>query len=255
MPTRLSYYRLPNLAYLARRWPHSVYHLPHQLHPSLSYMKTYQLCLMAGFSKSPSARHHSAIPHKAVKILASYHDKVRRPNAYHNKAHTAQVILNAGLLAQKAGLRQAQIDLLIVAALIHDYDHLGYHRSKAPFWQELESLKKALPILLSNGMDARLAKLLTDFVMATSLYDNSMSQRESDNSVKALLLDADLFASLFSARTKSWKLTAHLKFEDRQTDELPEMIARFISYCRQSGFASSVAQHMHEKLPSDHSYL
>ena len=86
--------------------------------------------------------HQTGISSQAVKSLAHAQDNVMSRHPYHNKAHIGQVIIAAGLLADKASLPQIDRDLLIIAALIHDFHHLGRLRCHEAFWQETKSFKQ-----------------------------------------------------------------------------------------------------------------
>ena len=238
---------LPHRSYVSRRWPTSLLSVPHQLSPIWRRLSLMEAMKWAGLSSSGCLR-ASGIPFEAVVQLCQWHDRRNHANPYHNKAHTAQVICAAGLLADKAGIGRQERDVLLVAALIHDFKHLGRWRSRAAYWQEQASLTQAFALLMKGGIDRRLLPKLTDMVLATSpVHDRTLSPRSDDSA--ALLLDADLFASLFLPEPLVRRLTATVKFEDRLPLSLEDMLSYFLDKCRAHGFASHAGASLYAALP------
>lgn len=238
---------LPHRSYVSRRWPTSLLSVPHQLSPIWRRLSLMQAMKWAGLSSSSSLR-RSGLPSEAIRQICLWHDRRNHANPYHNKAHTAQVICAAGLLADQAGIGRQERDVLLVAALIHDFKHLGRWRSRAPYWQEQVSVTKAFALLMKAGIDRRLLPKLTDMVLATSpVHDRVVSPRSDE--VGALLLDADLFASLFLPEPLVRRLTATVKFEDRLALSLDDMLTYFLDKCRAHGFASHAGAALYAALP------
>ena len=164
------------------------------------------------------------------------------------------MIIAAGLLADKAKLSQQHTDHLIVAALMHDYGHLGHFRNKAPFWQEQKSWQQSMRILQREGCDGRLSRSFYQWVMATSPAADHTNLAEQ-NVIASLLVDADLFASLFLAKPIVRQLSKAVRFEERMTTELDAFIESFIAQCELRGLASEAAQSLHAQLPTGYSYF
>ena len=196
MSIRLKY-RYAKRSYASRRWPVTLRLLPSQTSPEITQQGLYECCLMAGLSQPKVTRQKTGISHKAIKAIAADRQAIMRLNSYHNQQHIAQVILAAGLLADYAQITQIERDLLIVAALIHDFAHLGRFRNRKAMWQERQSVTKAMPILLRHGCDSRLVTLFEEMILATSPAHKGQEADIKDNDILSLLLDADLFASLF----------------------------------------------------------
>lgn len=255
MRSRRLKYRFANRGYAALRWPSGLSMMPSQLAPEMRQLSLYECCLMAGLSKRINTRRKTGISHKGIKSLAAKQTKLMRLNAYHNSAHVGQVILACGLLADKAQISQIERDILIVAALIHDYRHLGAKRNKTALWQEALSCDEALPCLIRGGCDSRLIALFYEMVLATSPQADDDVKSIKGNDVLSLLLDADLFASLFLPKPLVDRLTANLKFEERLTLPHTQLRDGFLAQCAQKGFASLAGGMLHQRLKPSMTYF
>ena len=243
----------PQRAYYLRRWPVSLSFLPNQTSAEVTRISLLSWCAWAGLSK-PSRLHQSGVSYQAVRHLAQSQEAKGRCNAYHNRDHIAGVIIAAGLLAQKAKLSQIQTDHLIIAALMHDYGHLGSFRNKAPFWQERKSWQQAMAILRRHGCDGRLSKQFYQWVMATSPAAHHDDFAGKDI-IASLLVDADLFGSLFLAKPIVRRLSKAVRAEERLSVELEGFINKFIAQCETTGLASESARKLHAQLPAGYSYF
>ena len=255
MRNRRLLHRFPLLFYARNRWPHSRAMLPSQTSAEMKQLSLYECCLMAGLSAPSFTRHNTGISHNAIKQVAKAQSRLMRLNAYHNQAHICQVIIAAGLLADEASISQVERDILIVAALIHDFGHRGAKRNKTPFWQEIFSCDKALPLLIRGGMDSRLVGLFYEMVLATSPQADADTAKGQGDDIISLLADADLFASLFGAKRDVDKLTGQLKFEERLTMPMAELRDRFLASCKAKGLSSLAGQALHDRLETNMTYF
>ena len=255
MKSRRLRYRFASRGYASRRLTSGLSLLPTQTSREFSQISLYECCQIAGLSQPRALRHQTGISSQAIRQLAGAQDRVMQRHPYHNKAHIGQVIIAAGLLADKASLAPIDRDILILAALMHDFRHLGRFRHHEAFWQETRSLQDAVHKAMRYHIDIRLVSLLHQMILATSMHFKEESSSLKGNDILSLLLDADLFASLFLPKKQVDKLTAALKFEDRLT--LPHATLRdnFIAHCQNRGLASLAAQSWHETLPAHQTYF
>ncbi len=255
MRARRLRYRFANRGYALRRWPSSRAMLPTQNSYEMRQLTLMDCCKLAGLSSPQISRTKAGISHKAMRIVAGAQERMMRRNAYHNPAHIGQVIIAAGLLADVAEIGQVERDILLLAALIHDYGHLGGLRAKQALWQEESSCKRALPLLVRGGIDSRLCGVLHEMVLATS--PAAMAQRPSlkGNDILSLLLDADLYASLYLSHWDVDRLTGALKYEDSLTIERTALRERFLRACHERGLASLAGGDLHQRLRADMTYF
>lgn len=255
MKSRRLRYRFASRAYAAQRQAAGLSLLPTQNAREFAQIGLYECCLIAGLSEPRPLRHQTGISSQVVKSLAHAQDRLMSRHPYHNKAHIGQVIIAAGLLADKASLPQIDRDLLIIAALIHDFHHLGRHRHQKAFWQETKSFQAAIHHAVRHKMDIRLVSLFHQMIMATSPFFERQAPSIKGNDILSLLLDADLFASLFMPKKVVDSLTSSLKFEDRLTMPQATLRDTFITHCQNRGLASLAAQQWHEMLPANYTYF
>ena len=255
MKSRRLRYRFASRRYASRRLTSGLSLLPTQTAREMAQIDLYECCQIAGLSQPRALRYQTGISAQAVKQLAEAQDGLMRRHPYHNQAHIGQVIIAAGLLADKASLPQIKRDILILAALMHDFLHLGRLRHHEPFWQEARSFQGAMHKAMRHHIDIRLTSLFHQMIMATSLHSAPEPASLKRNDILSLLLDADLFASLFLPKKQVDKLTAALKFEDRLTQPHATLRDNFITHCEKNGLASLAAQSWHEALPAHHTYF
>lgn len=248
-------YRFTNRRYAHGRMPSSRLYLPTQTASEMHQLSLYDCCLIAGLSAPSKTRYSAGLSHKAIRSVAQAQARLMRLNSYHNQRHVGQVIIAAGLLADEANISQSERDILILAALIHDYNHLGRRRHKSDLWQEIASCDRAIPRLVRGGIDSRLVGLLYEMVAATSPVDTAAEKHKPSNDILSLLLDADLFASLFLPKRDVDRLTAQLKDEERLSISHEALRDGFLMRCRKRGFASLAGQTLHNKLGPDMTYF
>lgn len=253
MTSKNSQSHKPSIAYYKQRWPHSLSSLPNQTSAKINRYTLLSWCHWAGLSSATQLR-ASGIAYEGVRRLAQRQEIRGRCNAYHNRSHIAQVIIASGLFAQQARLSQTDTDHLIIAALMHDYGHLGHFRNTAPFWQERQSWKTSMAILSRSGLDGRLVSPFHKWIMATSPAAHLDKARRQDT-ITALLVDADLFGSLFLAKPLVRRLSQSVRFEERLTTDLAVFIEQFIKQCETAGLASLAARQLHAQLPDGYSYF
>lgn len=102
---------------------------------------------------------------QAIDAEGSLHD--RQP--YHSRQHFCEVMLAASVLCQLHALPPHRTQLLLLAALIHDWDHDG--RPHPKFRLERQSIARALPHLVAAGIDRDRCLQLTALVLATEPHD------------------------------------------------------------------------------------
>lgn len=243
-------------ANILANWPRSLCQLE-----GLAFARQYsaenllELCHWAGLSAPRTLRQHG-ISYRAIQRLAVWAAADRHNAAYHQSGHIAHVIVAAGLLAAADGLSQADRDIVIVAALVHDLDHMGRHRPRQPFHMELWSAQIAVAHLSRYGSDARVGVRLTDLLAATSFTADPMRDGIlAADPLAAYLVDADLFASLFYGVTHARKLSALIKFEDRDPAPISQILKRFVTIASVHGFHTDAAADLHARLGASRTVL
>ena len=252
MQSRRLRYKYPKLGYVLSRWPAGLYLLPKQTDPQLEQISLGALASYAGLSKPTALKHRTGFSKQAFRYLTRPSGQRLALNAYHNLSHIKQVIVASGLLATASDLRQSDTDKLMMAALIHDYRHLGRRRPKISGWQEAASLRQALPIFQKYGLSGQNYQLTHRLIMATNpkaAADHSACQ------ITSLLLDADLFGSLFLPKIAVDKMTKSLRFEEGLCLDYKELLENFLAHCAIRGFASPVTAKLHGALPAHITYF
>ena len=243
-------------ANILANWPRSLCQLQ-----ALAFARHYsaenllELCHWAGLSAPRTLRQHG-ISYRAVQRLARQSAADRHHASYHQSGHVAHVIIAAGLLAAADGLSQADRDIVILAALVHDLDHMGRHRPRQPFQMELWSAQITVANLSRYGSDSRVAVRLTDLLAATSFTTDPMRDAIlAADPLAAYLVDADLFASLFYGIAHAHKLSALVKFEDRDPASVSRILEGFVSVARAHGFYTEAAAQLHDQLGAHNTVL
>jgi hypothetical protein len=113
-----------------------------------------------------------AIAH-AIDADADVND--RQP--YHGRQHFCEVMLVAATLCQLHRLPVRSAQLLLLAALVHDFAHDG--RPSRHFRLELASIKRATPYLVQAGVAPVLRDRLAALVLATEPCDGARAVRLS----------------------------------------------------------------------------
>ena len=162
-----------------------------------------------------AARGSSLKAYRRLLVVAAQ----RRPtNLYHHAGPFAYVGISSGLLACETGLAARDRALLVLAALVHDFEHLGRYAPRKLFAQETASARRDVRIVLGSGRDARLSLRLLWLLKATALtfHDDRKAILTGDRRAR-LLAAADLFSSPFCSRQKAMQLTRRLNLEMSKT--------------------------------------
>lgn len=114
-------------------------------------------------------------------ILAMLEEKLPSCYYYHNDVHTMEVIENARLLGNEAGLSEEEQILLETAAILHDCGYLETYRNNEP-----KGAKFAERILPQYGYNEDEIKIISDMILATSFNINPETKLEK------LIRDADV---------------------------------------------------------------
>ena len=152
----------------------------------------------------------------------------------------------AAVLAGKAGIGQADRELLVLAVLIHDLDHHG-RRTKQypPYRQERLSVRVSGRILLRHGGDPRLVRRLERLIEATALTSDSHRRTIlSCDPLARLLADADVFASLFYERGLALTLTGMLKLEQGLAGDVAPFLDGFAARMAADGLKSEAGRQL-----------
>lgn len=86
-------------------------------------------------------------------------------HAYHNRQHVCEVMLAAAFLGRLHRLAAPQLQLLLLAALVHDLDHPG--RPGPHFAAERRAVLRAQPFLQGAGVPPEVQQQLAALVLAT----------------------------------------------------------------------------------------
>lgn len=86
-------------------------------------------------------------------------------HAYHNRQHVCEVMLAAAFLGRLHRLAAPQLQLLLLAALVHDLDHPG--RPGPHFAAERHAVLRAQPFLQGAGVPPEAQQQLAALVLAT----------------------------------------------------------------------------------------
>lgn len=84
---------------------------------------------------------------------------------YHNRQHYCEVALTAYFLCELERVAVQEVELLVMAALIHDVVHDG--KSHRPFTLERASVERALALLVQHGVDEPTNLRIAALVLST----------------------------------------------------------------------------------------
>lgn len=201
------------------------------------------ICGWAGLQAG--GRYRRPVPASALRHLLSAAAHNASGNIYHHAGHFAHVVMAAGLLATRAGLRGEDRSLLVLAGLVHDLAHQGRRASSRHYHQERLSARRAVRVIVGCGGDARLALRIHRLLLATALtIDVNRSVILNSDRLARLLTDADIFASLVYPRSRSIEMTRALKLEQRLPGPATEVNRRFAEMIGATGLQSDLAQAM-----------
>jgi hypothetical protein len=90
-------------------------------------------------------------------------------NAYHNAQHFCEVMLGAHFLSLLADLPTNSRLEVVLAALIHDFQHDGRGNGPIPFRLERKSVNASLPYLVDAGVPEMQRRHVAALVLATEM--------------------------------------------------------------------------------------
>lgn len=96
---------------------------------------------------------------------------------YHSRQHFCEVMLTVSVLCQLHRLPSRSAQLLLLAALVHDFEHDG--KPNLDFRLELGSIARATPHLVVAGVDAETRLRLTALVLATEPHAGVRAARRA----------------------------------------------------------------------------
>ncbi|MDO9165497.1 MAG: hypothetical protein Q7U13_05265 [Rhodoferax sp.] len=88
-------------------------------------------------------------------------------HAYHNAQHFCEVMLGANFIALLADLETNSRLEVVLAALIHDFQHDGKGNGRVPFRLERQSVNAAMPYLVEAGVPEMQRRQIAALVLAT----------------------------------------------------------------------------------------
>jgi len=110
-----------------------------------------------------------------------FEGNLQTENVYHNMLHTSEVVAAAGRIANAEGIKESDLELILIAAWFHDAGYV-----KTCEGHEEKSIEYAKNFLqLNNYPEARIQKVLA-LIAATKLPQNPK------NHLEEVLCDADL---------------------------------------------------------------
>ncbi|MCH1474594.1 MAG: HD domain-containing protein [Alphaproteobacteria bacterium] len=244
-PLRQRFAPLPATpGYVLRQWPRAVgmMQLVGFSRPC-SRRDLASICRWAGLSENGQSK--NGLSDRAVSRLVTLAARQGPGNRYHHSGHFAHVVMAAAILAGSDGLRAHDRDLLVVAALIHDLNHLGKRSSKRLFHQERQSATAARRIIIGAGADARLAARLEKLLIATALTDDALRMTIlASDPLARLLADADIFASVSYRRDIALGLTRNLKLEQRIPGKADDLLRHFAGRIGKVGLHSGAGRRL-----------
>jgi hypothetical protein len=88
-------------------------------------------------------------------------------HAYHNAQHFCEVMLGANFISLLADLDANSRLEVVLAALIHDFQHDGKGNGQVPFRLERQSVNAAMPYLVDAGVPEMQRRQIAALVLAT----------------------------------------------------------------------------------------
>ena len=248
--------RWPAAAYKLNRWPASV-----RIFESLSFSQPRQNHISAALvwaGLPATSRGLKALGLRAglIRRLLPQAAANRHGNSYHNPAHTLAVIRAAGLLAEAAGLSKRGKAILVLAALVHDLDHMGRYQRAGLAEQEFYSFKKTAHLMTRYAVHPDIQYQLLVMVLATcpQADEDLFHQAGEAGDMVDCLVDADLFQSLFTKPAQVDRLTKNLKLEMGVTQDWRAMRDGFIASRQRVGLHSAAGRFLHSQLPDKYTY-
>ena len=162
-------------------------------------------------------------------------------NKYHHDWHNKTVMMMAAILSENLKCKPEQRFNLMFSAMVHDLDHRGRYMSHQDFVEERRSALIAGRRLYGRrGGEGRSWRLLKDRLDHTAFLKGHLIHYDP-NDITAILMDADIMASLVFPLKSVQELTRHLKQELRSKQSADVMLKNFIHVVAQRGLASTSA--------------
>ena len=169
-------------------------------------------------------------------------------NKYHHDWHNKTVMIMAAILSENLKSKPEQRFNLLFSAMVHDLDHRGRYMSHQDFVEERRSALIAGRRLYGRrGGEGRSWRLLNDRLDHTAFRRGHLMEYGT-NDITAILMDADIMASLVFPIKPVQELTGNLKQELKSKQSADEMLKNFINLVAERGLASSSAFKALQKL-------
>ena len=162
-----------------------------------------------------------------LNILMRAASKNMHSNSYHHPWHTMTVMILSAILGRRAHIGQDEMDVLMTLALVHDLDHRGKMASPIVYQEEERSAKIATRRLF--GCYSARAGQHHDLRSALCATAFGAKDHQIDDEVTALLVDADILASLIFPFDDVIKLTKGLKKEKGAKTPSDETLKAFLN--------------------------
>lgn len=115
-------------------------------------------------------------------VTQLYEDNSSEPLMFHDIKHTQEVVEAAKLIGNKTGLKDDEMELLLISAWLHD---IGYTQSYSD--HEEEGIKIAKEFLFSKKIDPEMIENIVGGIEATRIPQNPKNRAEE------VLCDADMY--------------------------------------------------------------
>lgn len=248
--------RWPSAAYMLNRWPASVRFFEGVGQSQPRQHDIEEALVWAGLPASSRGLKALGLRAGLIRRLLPQAASNRHSNSYHNPAHNLAVIRAAGLLAEAAGLSRGARALLVLAALVHDLDHMGRYQRAGLAEQEFYSFKKAAHLMARYSVHPDIQYQILVMLLATcpQADDDIFRQAGEAGDLVDCLVDADLFQSLFTKPAQVDRLTKNLKLEMGAKQDWQTMRDGFIASRQKVGLQSAAGRFLHSYLPDNYTY-
>ena len=223
---RQSGHVLPQLDYICRHLDRYIPMLAKATHPRQK-AKLGQVMRWAGV-KNTSA---------PLNILLRAASKNIHSNSYHHPWHTMTVMILSAMLGRRAHIGQDEMDELMTLALIHDLDHRGKMASPIIYQEEERSAKIASSRLFGRYSGHYFGRAGQQHDLRSALRATAFGAKDHqiNDDVTALLVDADILASLIFPYDDVIKLTKGLKKEKGATTPSEATLQAFLKAAGKRG--------------------
>lgn len=159
-------------------------------------------------------------------------------NSYHHPWHSLTVVMNAAILAERAGVRPGagthQRDALLMAALCHDLEHRGKRAFMADYVEE----RRAAAISIRSGFGSGSGRRKDADALKARIDSTAAIWRKTAaiEPMIALLRDADIMASCFSPRRIALDLSRRVMREKGLAIPAANALSGFLKVMEKRGF-------------------